>query len=201
MAFPTKWLGPGEDIVLDVRPHWWYLAGSVVTTAFVLAAAIAVWELRPPVLAGWAVAGLLLVTLLWMGVRYIRWTNFAFVVTTTRLIERRGVVAKVGKEIPLHALSNISYRQTFFGKLIGLGEVVIESAGKDSAEVFPDLPRPANITNQISQLLEARQPFQQPPAPLPLTLAEQLEKLGQLYREGVIDLREFEMAKAKLLSN
>lgn len=201
MAFPTKWLGPGEDVVLDVRPHWWYLAGSVVTTAFVLAAAVAVWELRPPVLAAWAVAALLLVTLVWLALRYLRWTSLAFVVTTSRLIERRGVVAKLGKEIPLTALTNISYRQTLFGKMIGLGEVVIESAGKDSAEVFPDLPHPASITNQIAQLLDARQTPLPPAGPPSVGLADQLEKLGHLYREGVIDQREFEAAKARLLSD
>lgn len=188
-------------MVLDVRPHWWYLAGPVSVTAAVLAGAIAVWVLNAPLVAGWAVAALVVMAVAWLAVRYIRWTTFAFVVTTSRLIERRGVIAKVGKEIPLDALSNLTYRQTLFGKLIGIGDVLVESAGRDSEEVFPALPRPATITNRIAQLLDSRRSRQQPAAPArPLSLAEQLEKLGQLYHDGVIDQREFEAAKARLLS-
>ena len=36
-----------------------------------------------------------------------------------------------------------------------MGDVVLESAGKESQEVFPDLPHPATIHNEIYRQLEA----------------------------------------------
>jgi hypothetical protein len=37
MSFPTKLLNEGEEVVLDLRPHWWYLSGPVALVVLVLA--------------------------------------------------------------------------------------------------------------------------------------------------------------------
>ena len=68
---------------------------------------------------------------------------------SSRIIDRRGILRRSGREIPLTALSDIGYRQTIFDRVIGAGDVVIESAGRDGQEVFPDLRHPARIQNEI----------------------------------------------------
>jgi len=39
MPFPKKYLNEGEEIILDLRPHWFYLVGpaSALLAALVLA--------------------------------------------------------------------------------------------------------------------------------------------------------------------
>jgi hypothetical protein len=29
VAFPRKLLNEGEDVVVDLRPHWWFFAGPL----------------------------------------------------------------------------------------------------------------------------------------------------------------------------
>jgi hypothetical protein len=38
MAFPDRLLGEHEEIVYDLRPHWWTIAGPILLTVVVVAA-------------------------------------------------------------------------------------------------------------------------------------------------------------------
>ena len=90
----------------------------------------------------------------WLLRRYARWATTSFVLTSHRLIHRSGVVAKQGREIPLDHINDISYKQTIFDRIIRAGDLVIESAGERGQEVFPDLPKPGLIQNEIYRQLE-----------------------------------------------
>ncbi len=138
MPFPARLLNDGEEVVLDVRPHWWYLAGPVVVVVVAMAGALAALVAGTASWVHWAALGALVLAVVWMLGRYTRWTSTSLVVTTSRLIRRSGVVARNGREIPLSALTDISYHQSLFERIIGAGDVLIESAGRRGQEVFPD---------------------------------------------------------------
>jgi membrane protein YdbS with pleckstrin-like domain len=205
VAYPQRLLNPGETVVVDVRPHWWYLSGPAVVEVVLIAAAIAAAAASVPTWVVWVALVALVASTVWLVLRYVRWATTRLVVTNCRVIERRGVLARRGREIPISALSDIGYRQTIFGRMIGLGDVVLESAGKNSQEVFPDLPHPAAIHNQIYQQLELRRgpaPAAGSPAstmPGGSTVPERIEQLAQLRRKGLITDQEFEAKKSELL--
>jgi membrane protein YdbS with pleckstrin-like domain len=206
MAFPTKELNPGEQVVLDTHPHWWYLARPVAAAVVVLAGGIAALVLSAPTAVDYVVLVVLLVVLGWLSVRYLRWLTTSLVVTTTRLVHRSGILAKKGREIPLDHLADISYRQTFFERILRAGDIVLESAGRDSEEVFPALPRPAQIQNEIYRQIEQyngrRFGAPAPAAPTPsreLSIPEQIAQLDDLRRRGVLTEEEFAAKKAELL--
>ena len=201
MALRGRRLNEGEQVVLDLHPHWWYLAGPVATTTAVIAGAVTALAESAPPAAGWAVLAALVASAGWMFLRYLRWRTSRFILTTSRLIERRGVLGRTSREIPLMGLSDISYRQTLFERLIGAGCVLVESPGKDSPEYFPDLPRPARVQNEIFRLMDdARRGL--PPqvsANAGSSIPEQLDQLDRLRRRGVISDADFEQKKAQLL--
>jgi membrane protein YdbS with pleckstrin-like domain len=199
--------------VVDVRPHWWFLAGPVTVLVLVIAGAVAGLVEGIPGWADWIIVVALAAAALWLVGRYLRWVTTRLIVTTSRIIERRGILGRAGREIPLTALTDIGYRQSIFDRIIGAGDVVIESAGRDGQEVFPDLPHPAAIHNEIYAQLQSRR-FG--PAPVaagsvpgadssaahpvaPATIPEQIDQLDQLRRRGVISDAEFEAKKAQLL--
>jgi uncharacterized membrane protein YdbT with pleckstrin-like domain len=197
MPYPERLLNPGEEVVVDVRPHVWALAGPVLLAVVFIAAAGVGADLRVPAAAGWVLIGLLTLALVHLVARWVRWRSTSLVVTNHRLIRRTGVISKSGREIPLTHLSDISYRQSIFNRIIGAGDLILESAGRDSEEVFPSLPRPAEIQNEIYRLMSAQQVG---PSPAPsLSLPEQLEKLADLRERGVISDEEFASSKARLL--
>lgn len=142
-------MGPGEEVVVDTRPHWWYLAAPTSTLSAVIAGGIAAIVSSPPTAVEWLIVALLILSAGWLTVRYIRWSTTRLMVTTSRVVERRGLLARTSREIPIAAISNIGYSQSLFARLIGAGDVVIDSAGRDSGEIFPDLPHPATIQNQV----------------------------------------------------
>ena len=192
-----KGLAGGESVVIDVRPHWWYLAGPTTLLVLVVAGGVAALVESAPTWANWVVVVALVAAVLWMAVRYVRWATTHLILTTSRIVERRGVLGRTGREIPLTALSDIGYRQSFFDRIIGAGDVVIESAARDGQEVFPDLPRPATIQNEIYAQMDRRQ--RGAAAPVGPSIPEQIDQLDQLRQRGVISEAEFAAKKAELL--
>jgi uncharacterized membrane protein YdbT with pleckstrin-like domain len=201
VPFPRKLLNDNEDVILDLRPHWWFLAGPTAA----LAAAIAIATILAVRVNGqwarWVGLALVVVALVWWIARYLRWTTTNFVVTTDRLIFRRGVVAKQGKEIPLERLNDIGFQQSIFERILGAGDLLIESAGERGQEVFEDIPRPARVQNEIYRQIEAAQgrTADRMAGRRDLSVPEQLEKLDELRQRGVISQAEFEAKKAQLL--
>lgn len=191
-------LAPGETVVVEVRPHWWYLAGPVATVAAVIAGAVTALVEGVPGWVDWIILAVLALAVAWLLGRYLRWVTTRLVVTSTRIVDRRGILGRSAREIPLSAVSDIGYHQSIFERIIGAGDVLIESAGRDSAEVFPDLPRPAAIHNEI---YAAMQQGRVSPGPVtrPASIPEQIDQLDQLRRRGVLTEAEFAAKKADLL--
>src|ERR1700689_656800 len=158
MGYPEKSLNPGEQLAIDVRPHWKYLAGPIFAVAVVVVGSVVALVEDVPHWAEIALAVLLVLCLVWLLGRYIKWVTTSFVVTTERLILRKGVLHRTVREILLDRLTDITYNQTLFDRILGCGDILLESPGRDSQEVFPDLPHPVRIQNEIYRLINERRP-------------------------------------------
>jgi uncharacterized membrane protein YdbT with pleckstrin-like domain len=203
VAFPRNLLNEGEDVVLDLHPHWWFLVGPASALLVTVLAAIGLFAVHGDVgkYSRWVAFALAAVALLWFAGRYARWTTTQFIVTNDRLIRRSGLVAKTGKEIPLDRLNDISYHQSFFDRIIGAGDLMIESAGKSGQEVFPDMPKPGLVQNEIYRQIERMKTrdADRSAGHRELSIPEQIEKLDELRQRGVISQAEFDAKKAQLL--
>ena len=152
MPFPRRLLNEGEVVVVDLRPHWWVLAGPAVLLALSLAIAVTASIVVPgaahdPVL----IASLLvvLVVLVRFIRRYTRWGSTTMVLTNERLVVRTGVFAKAGREIPLERISDISYHQSLFERMIGAGDLLVDSVGDGGQQVLRMVPRPVRVQQAI----------------------------------------------------
>jgi uncharacterized membrane protein YdbT with pleckstrin-like domain len=206
MPFPQRLLNDNEEVILDLRPHWWFLSGPTAALVAAIALAIvvaAVWSGsgRAHDAAVVASLALVLVALVWWVGRYARWVTTNFAVTTDRLVYRTGVLAKHGREIPLEKLNDISFHQSLFERIIGAGDLVIESAGERGQQSFSDIRSPSKVQNEIYRQIEAAQgrSADRMAGRRDLSLPEQLEKLDELRQRGVISQAEFDAKKAQLL--
>ena len=210
MAFPSKLLNDGEEVVLDLRPHWIYMAQP--TAALLGAILLGVIALTQAGDDGVGkvikvvCAALVLFCLGWFGIRYAKWSSTNFVVTSDRVIHRVGVISKHGIEIPLERINTVFFNQSIFERLLGAGDLGIESAGERGAETFEDVRKPAIVQNEIYRQMEAnsnrmyggrQQPATQQSG---LSIPEQIEKLDELRKRGVISEQEFAAKKADLLN-
>ena len=211
MPYPRRLLSEGEEITLDLRPHWWYFAKHIFGGIVVIVLLVLVYQLHGTVFdwsrAVWAVIALLWAG--WLGLRYLNWTFTHFVVTTNRVIFRTGVLAKHGVEIPMDRISNINFHQTIWERVIGAGDLEIESAGRDGQTKFNDVWHPDAVQQTLYQEMEdhartraswsAGGAARQPAAAGPPSVPDQLNQLADLRDRGVITAAEFEAKKAQLL--
>jgi uncharacterized membrane protein YdbT with pleckstrin-like domain len=203
MPFPRKFLNDDEDIVLDLHPHWWFFVRPSLAFAAAVALGIALaGQAQDNGVIALVLLGLMALTALWWVVRYARWRTTNFVVTTDRLVWRHGVLAKSGREIPLDRINDIAFNQSLFERLLGAGDLTIESAGERGQQNFTDIPKPAHVQNVIYaevDRLKQRDAERVVEARGPLSIPEQIEKLDELRQRGVLTQAEFDSKKAQLL--
>lgn len=146
-------------MVVDLRPHWWALAGPAALLALSLAAAVAASIVVPGVAHDPVLIASLVAVLVALGRfirRYARWGTTTMVLTNERLVVRTGVFAKAGREIPLQRISDIAYRQSLFERMIGAGDLLVDSVGDGGRQVFPMVPRPVRVQQAIhTQMAQA----------------------------------------------
>jgi membrane protein YdbS with pleckstrin-like domain len=209
VAFPRKLLNDGEEIVLDLKPHWWFMAEP--TAALIAVTLVSILLL---VSFGGSVLELVcaiawLVCLGWFGIRYAKWVNTNFVVTNDRVIHRVGVISKQGIEIPLERINTVFFHQSVFERMLGAGDLGIESAGERGEQTFEDVRKPAVVQNEIYRQMEANNTRMYggmragaaPTQPATdLSIPEQIDKLDDLRKRGVISEQEFAAKKADLLN-
>ncbi len=205
MPYPKKNLNANETIARDMHPHWWYFAeaafallGSIVLGIIVLTRKGDSSLLN----AGQMVALALIVgTALWLIVRYLKWITTNFVITSHRLIFRQGVVAKSGIEIPLERVNNVNFSQSVFERVLGAGDLLIESGGEDGQQRFTDIRRPDKVQNLIHAQAEGAisRRMGGGAAAAGGTVAEQLERLEGMLQRGTLTQEEFDAQKRKLL--
>ena len=202
MPFPRKLLNEGEDIVLDLHPHWWFFSGPVAALVVAMAAAVFAFTTDNDVFRI-ATLVLLLAVVGWLAITYARWITTNVVITTDRLIHRSGVLGKKGKEIPLERVNDISVNQTFFERLISAGDVTVESGGERGQQTFTDIGKPFIVQNVIYVEMERAKGRDADRAHggggRALSIPEQLEKLDDLRQRGIISQAEFDAKKIQLL--
>ncbi len=209
MPFPRKLLNDYETVALDLHPHWWYFAepAAAVVGAIVLGIlAKARLEGDPESVLGVVALVLIIGCVVWLVVRYIKWATTNFVITSDRLIFRYGVIGKNGIEIPLERVNNVNFSQSMFERIVGAGDLVIESGGEDGRSRFTDIRKPEQVKNLIHSQMEVneqrRGSFHASPAPTPtIDVATQLEKLEGLLQRGSLSRDEFDAQKRKLLGD
>jgi uncharacterized membrane protein YdbT with pleckstrin-like domain len=212
VPFPRKLLNEQEDIILDLHPHWWFFAPPLL--ALVGAIVLGILTLVNDVHTALKVpVGLVvLVCLGWFGWRYARWATTNFVVTTDRLIYRHGVLSKHGIEIPLDRVNTVFFRQSIFERMVGAGDLVIESAGEMGRQRFSNVRKPSAVQNEIYRQIEANENRKYDRVGVSAaagataahgddaeSIPAKIRELDELRKQGVLTEEEFARKKQQLL--
>ncbi len=155
MTFPTKLLGPGEEVYLDSRPNWSLLFWPAVLTLAVLAGCVAagvIWTSAPAHTA-LLLLGCGFLAIVYFAVRYLGWRTTTFVVTSQRIVYRTGVIRRTGREIPIGRVQDVTYHQTVIERMVRAGSLTVESAGRSGQDPFPDISRPAQVQSLVNRVV------------------------------------------------
>ena len=206
MPYPKKLLNDYEELAVDLHPHWWYFAEAVF--AFVVSIVIGIIVLgTDESWLKWIALALIVASAAWLLIRYLKWATTNFVITSDRVIFRHGVVAKSGIEIPLERVNGVHFNQSVFERVIGAGDLLIESGAEGGQQRFTDVHNPDKIQNLIHSQMELNEDrmFKKNGTAASQggagggDLTTQLERLEALRDRGTLTDAEFEAQKQRLL--
>jgi uncharacterized membrane protein YdbT with pleckstrin-like domain len=212
MPFPKRLLNTGEEIAADLHPHWLFFFGPVMGFGASVLLGIVVLVAGPDdgglrTFVRWLALLALVISAVWLLVRYLRWMTTNLTITNDRIVYRYGLVAKQGMEIPIERVNNVSFRQGILERIFGNGDLTIESGGEDGQQHFSHVRTPEKVQALIHAQMDRNEQrrFQPggaaapPPTPPGADVADQLERLEALMERGTLTRAEFEAQKAKLL--
>lgn len=214
VPYPEEYLRGDEKLVLDLHPHWWTITPSILALAASVVLGVVMlandwWE---PL--SWSSAILILICLAWFGWRFLQLRVTHFVLTSDRVIYRHGVIGKHGVELPLESINAIHFSQRIFERMLGLGDLRIDSASVEGTSEFENVRRPNEVQNEIyvqmeansnrkfdrvAQGIAAQAPAPTTVAPAAPSIADQVNQLAQLRDQGHLTEEEFQAKKAELL--
>ena len=152
-----RYLGEGEEAVLEVRHHPLKLGRPALVAVGVLVAAsfigaVTSWEDGSDFVD--TVAGLIaiafVIRLLW---KVLMWWCDRIVVTDQRIVEVSGVLTRKVASMPLEKVTDMTYRRTIGGRIFGYGDLLVESAGqKQAMDEIVYLPRPDEFYRTVTSL-------------------------------------------------
>jgi uncharacterized membrane protein YdbT with pleckstrin-like domain len=159
MAYPQRLLGEGEEVVLDLHPHWKRLvvpAALVPIVAGVASYVIFVLPSGSLQTAGrLAIAAAAVAVLLRFAVwPWLRWLTTRYVLTTQRVVIRQGVFGRSGRDVPLTRVNDVSFHHSLLERMLGCGTLTIESAGEHGQAILPEVPRVEQVQREVYRCVE-----------------------------------------------
>jgi uncharacterized membrane protein YdbT with pleckstrin-like domain len=210
MRYPRKLLGPNEKILFELRPHWIAIVPPVFWALVIIVGAwFLMSRLDSPSWIDTAILVVALVLFVILSARgIVNWLFTLFVLTTDRIITRSGIVARKAREIPLENINDITFNQRILERMVGAGDLLVESAGERGQNRITNVRHPEDVQRQIYLASEENtnrmhrgglgtEHFQ--PQSEDKSIPAQLEALARLKDQGVISEVEFETKKEELL--
>lgn len=196
MSYVDENLMPGEKVLFETQLHWIVYA-----------------PLAWMVVAGWMFGQIegvgsslfwtiLVIALLLVPLVAIHRSVSEFAVTNRRFIAKTGWVSRKTVETALHKIEVLSVEQGITGRMLGYGTIVVTGTG-GTPNAFKQVDNPIDVRRSVYEQIQ-KSPENPPETPTVEKdpggdVISRLERLAALRRDGVLNDREFEEQKRKLM--
>ncbi len=155
MAYPKKLLSPGESIEFEMRPHWRAVIYPVVVLIAIVFLGTWLYFLTDSSILRWIIglAGVIIL-LFWALIPLLKWLTTQYVFTDRRIIVRKGLLTKEGRDVPLAKVNSVSFEQSVLGRIFNFGVLQVESANVDGTLSIKDVPDVEEIQRDVYRLQE-----------------------------------------------
>ena len=163
MTYPDKFLAPGETVAFELKPHWRALIAPVImllievflaTWLYFSVDDLSIGSLSLSWLLWVIVIAVIVITIWRVLVPFGRWMTTQYVFTSRRIIVRRGLITKQGRDMPLNKVNNVSFHISVLGRILNYGALEIESASDDGDLAIDDVPNVQDIQRRVYELHE-----------------------------------------------
>ena len=160
-GIPAKLLGDGEEVVMAMRPHWKEMVWPAIVLLLIspaasyVAAIVPDWSTQVWIRLAILVLAVLVV-LRWSVWPFLKWLTTSYVVTDRRIITRGGVIAQLGRDMPISRINDVTFEHSgILERVLGCGTLIVESAGERGQLVLRDVPHVEEVQRDVYRLAEA----------------------------------------------
>ncbi|MEA2498630.1 MAG: hypothetical protein QOH26_1035, partial [Actinomycetota bacterium] len=151
-----RYLALDERMVVRIRRHPAVLSITVLQSlgAVFVALLISSW-ISAGVGAVDTVLGVIILAALGrLGWRLWEWSVDRIVVTDRRILEVSGLLSRKVASMPLDKVTDMTYRRTVTGRVLGYGAFIVESPGqKQAVEMINFIPQPDDFYQTVTSLV------------------------------------------------
>lgn len=156
MALDKNQLGRDEVVIASMHTHVKALLGPALILILLGAGLGASIAMVPPEWQPWATyvaVGVALVLFLFLVlIPFLRWVTSSYTITDRRIITRRGIINKLGHDLPLRRINNVNYERSLTDRMLGCGTLILETAAGQPLRL-PDVPDVEQVHVTITELL------------------------------------------------
>jgi uncharacterized membrane protein YdbT with pleckstrin-like domain len=137
-----------ERILLLTRQHWIKLAlpfFAWLLLAILLLAFIKNYKVDLIII---------LLTAIYPMIEYINWKYNLWAVTNMRVVDESGFFTRYSKESPLDKINNVEYDQPILGRILGYGNVDIQTAAEMGETKYTLIHHPKLLKDTITHAQE-----------------------------------------------
>ncbi len=194
-------LGERESILLVARQHWLVLLTETISELLLALVVLVLIVVVSIFIGPLALLGLiiLIVPVVSITKDILHWANRKYIITSRRVIQVSGVISKNVADSSLEKVNDVKLAQSFFGRLLGYGDIEILTASELGVNKISRINDPIGYKTAMVNAkarLESGEDIRAAGGDIP-ALISQLDGLRQ---KGVISEQEFQEKKAKLLS-
>lgn len=134
-----------ETLIIESKPHWINLFAPffIALLSVIVGAYIGGYALFVPILF-----------VLYLLYRIAEHQAHWWMVTTVRVVDESGIFSRSSRECPLDKVTNVTCTQNLLGRLIGFGDVEIQTAAEVGAITFIQIDKPREFTDAIRRMQE-----------------------------------------------
>lgn len=193
-------LQPGEEVVYVAHVTRISLIPWIVALALVIVGGAVAYNFTGEMAVSIATVAVALVLAAMILFKNLVLRSNEHVLTNRRMIQQTGILNKRSMDAPLDKVNNVEHWQTVWGRILGYGDVEIDTASEHGATRFRDIRRPLEFKSAIVAATEAyRSRRFAPAAPVVPSGADRIRQLKALLDDGLISAEEFEMKRRQLL--
>src|ERR1700753_2811582 len=129
-------LQSGEEVLYQAYPSRLPLAAPLLLAAVGGIGLLVAWRHAEPAGVLFLAAAVLLVGLILPLVRYLGLSSNQYILTDRRLLRLTGIMSRSSMDSYLDKINNVECHQTLLGRVLGFGDLEIDTASDTGAEVF-----------------------------------------------------------------
>lgn len=168
-----------EKILFKTQHHWVVLVNPFLISLIVFGLFILLYSVISNASLWIIVIGFL--SFSYFGYQYIERRFNIWVVTNLRILDEQGVFSISAKESPLEKINNVTYHQSLTGRMLGFGDIEIQTAAEMGATTYRKIAKPNELKDAITTAQEEYKHN---------SMLSQAQKLAESMRENSSSLED-----------